>query len=40
MTIWTIKGDRIYTISYSQITSEFSTYLPIIQKMIDSFEIS
>ena len=40
MTIWTIKGDRMYTISYSQITSEFSTYLPIIQKMIDSFEIS
>jgi hypothetical protein len=40
MTIWTIKGDKIYTISYSQITSEFSTYLPIIQKMIDSFEIS
>jgi hypothetical protein len=40
MTIWTIKGGRIYTISYSQIPSEFSRYLPIIQKMIDSFEIT
>jgi eukaryotic-like serine/threonine-protein kinase len=40
MTIWTIKGDRMYTISYSQIPSEFSRYLPIIQKMIDSFEIT
>jgi hypothetical protein len=40
MTIWTIEGDRIYTISYSQIPSQFSTYLPIIQKMIDSFEIA
>jgi hypothetical protein len=40
MTIWTIKGDRMYTISYSQITSEFSRYLPIIQKMIDSLEIA
>ena len=40
MTIWTIKGERLYTISYSQIPSEFSRYLPIIQKMIDSFEIT
>lgn len=40
MTIWTIKGDRMYTISYSQTPSEFSRYLPIIQKMIDSFEIT
>ena len=40
MTIWTIKGERLYTISYSQIPSEFSRYLPIVQKMIDSFEIT
>jgi eukaryotic-like serine/threonine-protein kinase len=40
MTIWTIKGDMMYTISYSQITSEFFRHLPIIQKMIDSFEIT
>jgi serine/threonine-protein kinase len=40
MNIWTIKGDKMYTISYSQITSEFSRYIPIIQKMIDSFEIT
>src|SRR5829696_9305994 len=33
MTIWTIKGDIMYTISYSQTTSEFSRYLPIIQRM-------
>jgi eukaryotic-like serine/threonine-protein kinase len=40
MNIWTIKGDKMYTISYSQITSEFSRYILIIQKMIDSFEIT
>jgi eukaryotic-like serine/threonine-protein kinase len=40
MTIWTVKGDMMYTISYSQITSEFLRHLPIIQKMIDSFEIT
>ena len=40
MTIWIINGDRLYTISYSHTTSEFSKYLPIIQKMIDSFEIT
>jgi eukaryotic-like serine/threonine-protein kinase len=40
MTIWIINGDRLYTISYSHTTSEFSRYLPITQKMIDSFEIT
>ena len=40
MTLWTIKGDKMYTISYSHTPSEFSRYLPIIQKMIDSFEIT
>jgi hypothetical protein len=40
MTIWTIKGGRMYTILYSQTPSEFSRYLPIIQKMVDSFEMT
>jgi hypothetical protein len=40
MNIWAIKEDRIYTISYSQTHSGFSTHLPNIQKMIDSFEIT
>ena len=39
MNIWTIKGDNIYTLSYSQPTSEYGRYIPIVQRMIESFEI-
>ena len=39
MNIWTIKGDNTYTISYSQPTSEYGRYIPIVQRMIESFEI-
>lgn len=39
MNIWTIKGDKKYTISYSQPAEEYPTYLGIVQHMVDSFEI-
>ena len=39
MNIWTIKGDNTYTLSYSQPTSEYGRYIPIVQRMIESFEI-
>lgn len=39
MNIWTIKGDNTYTLSYSQPTSEYGRHIPIVQRMIESFEI-
>jgi hypothetical protein len=39
MNIWTIKGDNTYTLSYSQPTSEYGRFIPIMQRMIESFEI-
>jgi hypothetical protein len=40
MQIVAIKEDTVYTISYSSATTKYSTYLPIIEKMIDSFEVT
>ena len=40
MQIVAIKEDTVYTISYSSATTRYSTYLPIIEKMIDSFEVT
>lgn len=40
MNIWTINGDKKYTISYSQPVEEYPTYLGIVQHMVDSFEIT
>jgi len=37
MEVWTINGGIAYMISYNADSSDFSNYLPIIQKMIDSF---
>ena len=37
MEVWTISGGIAYMISYNADSSDFSNYLPIIQKMIDSF---
>ena len=37
MEVWTIEGGIAYMISYNADSSDFSNYLPIIQKMIDSF---
>jgi serine/threonine-protein kinase len=36
---WVINGNKIYTILFNADPADYSTYLPIIQKMIDSFVI-
>jgi eukaryotic-like serine/threonine-protein kinase len=36
----TIKGDKAYIITYETGMSEYTTFLPIVQKMIDSFQIT
>ena len=40
MNVWTIKGNKIYTLSYSQPIQEYATYLPVVQQIIDSLEIT
>jgi hypothetical protein len=40
MDIWTIKDDLAFIISYIAEKGNYENYLPTIQKMIDSFEIS
>jgi hypothetical protein len=37
--IWTINGNKIYTILFNADPADYPAYLPIIQKMIDSFAI-
>jgi hypothetical protein len=37
MQVWTIKGSKDFAITYGALSKDFATYLPIIQKMIDSF---
>ena len=37
--IWTISGNRIYTMIFNADPADYSTYLPIIQKMTNSFDI-
>jgi hypothetical protein len=37
--IWTISGNKIYTILFNADPVDYPTYLPIIQKMTDSFVI-
>jgi serine/threonine-protein kinase len=39
MNIWTLKENKVYSISYTQARSQFNKYLPIIQNMIHSFDI-
>ena len=39
MQIWTVKGNKVYTITFSAPQAKYDNYLPTIQKMIDSFEI-
>jgi eukaryotic-like serine/threonine-protein kinase len=39
MDILTIKSDKLYFLSYNADTVKYSRYLPIIQKVIDSFQI-
>ena len=38
--IWTIADDMVYVLTYGGTTKEFDNSLPVIQNMIDSFEIS
>jgi hypothetical protein len=40
MQIFAIKDGQIYTILYSSENTRYSTYLPIIEKMINSFEVT
>ncbi|HZI71484.1 MAG TPA: PsbP-related protein [Nitrososphaeraceae archaeon] len=39
MNIWTIKQSKVYSISYTEAKPQYVKYLPITQKMIDSFEL-
>ena len=40
MQIFAIKEDKVYTILYSSEKTRYSTYLPIIEEMINSFEVT
>lgn len=40
MQIFAIKDGQIYTILFSSEKTRYSTYLPIVEKMIDSFEVT
>ena len=40
MNVWTIKGDKQYTLSYSQPIEEYPTYLGVVQQIIESFKIT
>jgi hypothetical protein len=39
MNTWTAVGNTLYLMSYSADSSEFSRYLPVVEKMLTSFEI-
>jgi eukaryotic-like serine/threonine-protein kinase len=39
MLIYTIKNNKVYVILYNAEASKYSTYLPIVQRMIQSFKI-
>jgi eukaryotic-like serine/threonine-protein kinase len=39
MNIWSVRDNKVYGISYTEAKSLYATYLPTVQKMIDSFEI-
>jgi hypothetical protein len=40
MLVWTVKGNNVYTLSFNGDAAKYSLYLPTIQKMISSFEIT
>lgn len=40
MQVWTTIGDNTYLLTYNAETSKYPQYLPIIQKMINSFKVS
>jgi hypothetical protein len=39
MNMWSLQEKKVYSISYTELKSLYASYLPIVQKMIDSFEI-
>ena len=39
MLVWTVKGNNVYTISFNSEAAKYATYLPVVQKMINTFEI-
>jgi hypothetical protein len=39
MNIWSVVEKKVYAISYTELKSLYASYLPTVQKMIDSFEI-
>ena len=40
MLVWTVKGNIVYTISFNSEAAKYPTYVPIVQKMINTFEIA
>jgi hypothetical protein len=40
MQVWTTVGDNTYLLTYTAEASRYMQYLPIIQKMLDSFKVS
>jgi eukaryotic-like serine/threonine-protein kinase len=40
MQIWTLRGDKAYLITYKAEPGKYAKYLPIIQKMLDSFQFT
>jgi hypothetical protein len=40
MQIFAIKENKVYSISYLSEMSRYSTYLPVVEKMINSFEVT
>jgi len=40
MLIWTIIGGKVYNISFNAEAAKYPTFLPTVQKMINSFQIT
>ena len=40
MQVWTINGSRAYVISFFTLADAYNNYLPIAEKIIDSFRIT
>ena len=38
MQVWAIKDNKAYILTFTAELPKYSTYLPVVQKMIDSFE--
>ena len=40
MNLWSVRDKKVYSIAYTEAKSLYATYLPTVQKMTDSFEIT